>query len=168
MNVWARVRRLWHTAVADLFSEETATAVPDRVVTLIHDIQHRLDELHNELALALARARRAETAWQVAQAQNLPEAPELEAHYQTLTSAINRLQTEIDHLQTRLTAIESQTAYLKDREESITMLERLQTLQKELDKTAVTLHHDLADRQEQVARREDNVAAREEVRRRKL
>jgi hypothetical protein len=48
------------------------------------------------------------------------------------------------------------------------MLERLQTLRAEMDKTAVSLHHELEERQEQIARREDYSAARDEVYKRRL
>lgn len=164
MGLWAKVRRVVQTAVSDLFSEESDTAVPDQTTVHIQDTQRRLDGLKNDLALALAREQQAETVWRVAQAQGQPGAAELEEQHRAFGQTIAALQAEIDRLQIRLAALTSQSAHLAAREDNVAMLERLHTLQRELDKTAVTLHHELADREEQIAHREDIAAAREEIR----
>lgn len=172
MGLWAKVRRVVQTAVSDLFSEDADTAtsaalragVPDRTTALVQETQKRLDELKNELALAMAREKQAENVWRTAQAQGQPGAAELEAQHHAFLQAVAALQSEIALLQARLYSIASQSAHLAAREENVAVMERLQKLQRELDKTAVSLHHDLADRKEQIARREDVVTAREEMR----
>ncbi len=164
MGLWAKVRRVVQTAVTDLFSEESDTAVPDPTAAHIQQAQKRLDALKNELALALTREKQAEAIWRTAQAQGQPYAAELEEQHRAFGQTIAALQAEIDRLQQRMAAIMSQSAHLKAREENVAMREQMQTLQRELDKTAVTLHHELAEREEQIARREDMAAAREEVR----
>lgn len=164
MGLWAKVRRVVQTAVTDLFSEESDTAVPDQTAVLMQDTQKRLDGLKNDLALALAREKQAETIWRAAQAQGQPGAAELEEQHRAFGQTIAILQTEIERLQVRLAVLTSQSAHLAAREENVAMRERLHILQRELDQTAVTLHHELAEREEQIARREDVAAAREEIR----
>ncbi len=152
------------TAVTDLFSEESDTAVPDPTAAHIQQTQKRLDALKNDLALAMAREKQAEALWRTAQAQGQPYAAELEEQRQVFGQTIAALQAEIDRLQQRMATMTSQAAHLKAREENVVMWEEMQALQRELDKTAVTLHHELAEREEQIARREDMAAARGEVR----
>ena len=164
MSLWAKVRQGLHTVMTDLFSEESETAVPDRTVAYTQATQRQLDGLRNELALALAREKQAETVWRTAQAQGQPVAADLAEQHQTFVQTITALQAEIDRLEKQLAAITSQSAHLDARAENVAMRERLQTLQKELDKTAVSLHEELADRQEQIALREDTAAARDEIR----
>jgi chromosome segregation ATPase len=164
MSLWAKVRQGLHTVMADLFSEETETAVPDRATAFSQSTQRQLDDLRNELAMALAREKQAENVWRTAQAQGQPFAADLEGQHQTFVKTITALQAEIDRLERQLAAITSQSAHLDARAENVAMQDRLQKLQKELDKTAVSLHEELADRQEQIALREDLAAAREEIR----
>lgn len=159
-----KVRQALHTVMTDLFSEETETAVPDPNAALIQSTQQQLDALRNELALALAREKQAETIWLTAQAQGQPFAADLGEQHQVFVHTITVLQAEIDRLQRQLAAITSQSAHLDARAENVARLERLQRLQQELDKTAVSLHEELAERQEQIALREDTAAAREEIR----
>jgi phage shock protein A len=164
MSLWAKVRQGFHTVMTDLFSEETETAVPDRTSALSQNTQRQLDDLRNELALALAREKQAETMWRRAQAQGQTFADDLAEQHQTFVQTITGLQAEIDRLEKQLAAITSQSAHLDARAENVAMRERLQALQKELDKTAVSLHEELAERQEQIAWREDTAAARDEIR----
>lgn len=164
MGLWAKMRRVVQTAVTDLFSEETGTATPDPMVAQIQELQKRLDSLKNDLALALVREKQAENIWRAAQAQGQPAAAELEEQHRAFAQTIAALQAEMERLHVRLAVLTSQSAHLTAREENVAMRERLHTLQRELDKTAVTLHHELADRKEQITRREDVAAAREEIR----
>ncbi len=168
MKFWTKVRRVVQTAVSDLFSEESETAVSDPISDLIRQTQKRLDELQDELAQALVRQKRAEAAWRTAQAQGHAQADALAEQHKTFATALVAIQIEIERLQTRLTGLTLQAAQLTDRADSAAMIERLQTLRAEMDKTAVTLHHELEERQEQIARREDYNAARDEVYKRKL
>ena len=92
----------------------------------------------------------------------------LAEQHKTFGLALTAVQVEIERLQTRLTELTIQSGQLTERAESVAMIERLQTLRAELDKTAVTLHHELEDRQEQIARREDYTAARDDVYKRSL
>ncbi|MBK8988359.1 MAG: hypothetical protein IPM39_20200 [Chloroflexi bacterium] len=167
MNLWTKVRRAVQTAVADLFSEETETAVPDPIADLVRQTQKRLDALQDELAQALARQRRAETAWRTAQAQGRADADTLAEQYKTFAVTLLVVQGEIERLQTRLSDLTSQSGQLSDRADNVAMMERLQTLRAEMDKTAAALHHQLEERQEQIARREDYNAARDDVYKRK-
>lgn len=164
MRLWAKVRQGFQTVMTDLFSEETETAVPDRVTTHTQSTQRQLDDLRNELALALTREKQAENVWRTAQAQGQPFADDLAEQHQTFVETITALQGEIHRLEKQLAAITSQSAHLDARAENVAMRERLQKLQKELDKTAVSLHEELANRQEQIAMREDTAAARDEIR----
>ncbi|MBP6803388.1 MAG: hypothetical protein KA362_04710 [Chloroflexi bacterium] len=168
MKLWAKVRQIWRTAVSDLFSEESETAVSDPVADLIRQTQQRLDALQDELAQALVRQKRAESAWRAAQAQGRADTESLAEQHKTFGLALTAVQVEIERLQTRLTELTIQSGQLTERAESVAMIERLQTLRAELDKTAVTLHHELEDRQEQIARREDYTAARDDVYKRSL
>jgi len=168
MKFWTKVRRVVQTAVSDLFSEEAETAVPDPVNNLIRQTQKRLDDLQDELAQALVRQKRAEAAWRTAQAQGRSDADTLAEQHKTFAVALVAIQVEIERLQARLTGLTLQAAQLTDRADSAAMIERLQTLRAEMDKTAVTLHHELEERQEQIARREDYNAARDDVYKRKL
>jgi len=164
MSLWAKVRQGLHTVMTDLFSEESETAVPDRATAHTQSTQRQLNDLRNELALALAREKQAETIWRTAQAQGQPVAADLAEQHQTFVQTITVLQAEIDRLEKQLGAITSQSAHLDARAENVALRERLQKLQKELDKTAVALHEELAERQEQIALREDTAAARDEIR----
>ncbi|MBP6470187.1 MAG: hypothetical protein KBE23_04145 [Chloroflexi bacterium] len=168
MKLWAKVRQVWQTAVSDLFSEESETAVSDPVADLIRQTQQRLDALQDELAQALVRHKRAETAWRTAQAQGRSDTDTLAEQQKTFALALAAVQVEIERLQTLLTELTIQSGQLTERAESVAMIERLQTLRAELDKTAVTLHHELEERQEQIARREDYTAARDDVYKRSL
>jgi hypothetical protein len=168
MNLWTKVRRVVQTAVSDLFSEETETAVPNPIADLIRQTQKRLDALQDELAQALVRQKRAETAWRTAQAQGRADADTLAEQHKIFAAALVAIQVEIERLQARLTDLTIQATQLTDRADSVAMIERLQTLRAEMDKTAVSLHYELEERQEQIARREDYAAARDDIYKRKL
>jgi len=163
MKFWTKVRRVVQTAVSDLFSEETETAVPDPISDLIRRTQQRLDELQDELAQALVRQKRAEATWRAAQVHGRAEADTLAEQHKTFAAALVAIQVEIERLQAWLTDLTIQAAQLTDRTESVAMMERLQTLRAEMDKTAVSLQHELEERTEQIARREDYNAARDDV-----
>ncbi len=62
-----KVKALLRTAVTDLFSEETGPHEPDRAAAQLDVTQARLNVLQDEVALAVARAKRAQQAWQTAQ-----------------------------------------------------------------------------------------------------
>ncbi len=168
MKLWNKVRRAVQTAVSDLFSEDTETAVPDPIADLIRQTQKRLDALQDEMAQALVRQKRAETAWRTAQAQGRADADTLAEQHRTFAVTLVAIQGEIERLQARLTDLTMQSGQLTDRAANVEMMERLQTLRAEMDKTAVSLHHELEERQEQIARREDYSAARDEVYKRRL
>lgn len=161
MKLIDKVTQVIKTAVSDLFSEETQTTDP--FFLHLRQTQTRLNELRDELAQAIAREKRAETAWRTAQAQNSPQTEELERHHQQFAQVSASLQAEMDVLQTRLLDIRTQTGQLSEREASVVAMERLQQLRKEINKTADSLHTTLQDRTEQVAVREDKTAAREEI-----
>ncbi|MCB8945712.1 MAG: hypothetical protein H6658_18340 [Ardenticatenaceae bacterium] len=163
MRLVDKLRAVVKTAVSDLFSEETETAVPDRTAQLIKQTQTHLTHLHGELAQAVARQKRAETAWRVAQAQGQPDADELKARYEQYALAAASLQADVERLQQRLQAVRQRHVGLDDREDSVETMERLQQIRRDLDKTAESLHSELDDRQEGIAQREDHVAAREEI-----
>jgi phage shock protein A len=163
MRLVDKLRQVVKTAVSDLFSEESETAVPDSTAKLLKQTQTHLDQLRNELAQAVARQKRAETAWRVAEAQGQPDAQELQAHYENYAQAVASLQVDIERLQRRLQAVRQRQGSLSERENSVETRERLQQIRRDLDKTAESLHTELDDRQENVAQREDHAAAREEI-----
>lgn len=163
MRLVDKLRQVVKTAVSDLFSEETETAVPDRTAVLVKQTQSHLDTLRNELAQAIARQKRAETAWRVAQAQGQPEADELQARYESYAQAVASFQNDIELLQQSLQSVRQRQGTLNEREESVTKREQLQKIRRDLDKTAESFHSELDDRQENIAQREDHVAARDEI-----
>lgn len=161
MRLVTKLKTFFLTAVSDLFSEETQTTDP--FLLHLRQTQTRLNQLRDELAQAIAREKRAETAWRTAQAHQYPETALLEQQHQTFVQVTTALHLEIDRLQTQLMEIGKQTGQLNEREESVLAMERLQQLRKEINKTADSLHTALQDRTEQVAVREDKTAAREEI-----
>lgn len=168
MKLWAKVRQVWRTAVSDLFSEESETAVSDPVTDLVRQTRQRLDALQDELAQALVRQKRAESAWRTAQARGRADTESLAEQHKTFGLALTAVQVEIERIQALLTELTIQSGQLTERAESVAMIERLQRLRAELDKTAVTLHQELEERQEQIARREDYSAARDDIYKRSL
>ena len=163
MRLVDKLRQVVKMAVADLFSEETKTAAPDPTAALLKEIQLQLDRLRNELAWAIARQKRAETAWRVAAAHSQPDADELQTRCESYAQAVASLQADIERLQQRLWAVRQRHGALDEREESVETMARLQRIRRDLDKTAESLHTELDDRQEEIAQREDHVAAYEEI-----
>ncbi|MCA9960296.1 MAG: hypothetical protein R3E31_30805 [Chloroflexota bacterium] len=159
-----KVKALLRTAVSDLFSEETHPTTPDRVQTQVEITQARLNVLHDEVALTVARAKRAQQAWQTALAANQPNADVLQAEYEAYRETAVSLQTDLAHLQKRLDALRRQHAGLAERDANVTTQETLHTLRRDVEKTADSLHDELAERQESIAQREDHAAARAELR----
>jgi len=163
MRLVDKLRRVVKTAVADLFSEETETAAPDPTAALLKETQHHLDRLRKELAWAITRQKRAETAWRMAEVQGQPDAGELQTRYETYAQAVATLQADIERIQQRLWSVRQRHGALAEREESVETMARLQQIRRDLDKTAESIHTELDDRQEEIAQREDHVAAYEEI-----
>ncbi len=161
MKLTDKVTQVIKTAVSDLFGEEVAETDP--LSQHIYQAQTRLNQLRDELAQAVAREKRAEIAWKTAQSQGELVAEELEQRHRTFAQATASLQDEMEHLQHRLTTIRQQAGQVVEREESAVMMERLQQIRKEMQKTADSLHTSLEEREEQIALREDKIAAREEI-----
>lgn len=163
MRLVDKLRLVVKTAVSDLFSEETETAVPDRGTAVVRQTEAHLHKLEDELTQAVARQKRAETALRVAQAKGQADVDELQVQSEKYAQVVASLQADIDQLQARLQAVRNRAGSLNEREGSVDARERLQSSRQELDKTAESLHNELDDRQEDIAQREDNVAAREEL-----
>lgn len=163
MRLVDKLRQVVRTAVADLFSEETETAAPDPTAALLKETQYHLDGLRGELVRAIARQKRAETAWRVAAAQGQLDADELQTRYESYAQTVASLQADIERLQQRLQAVRQRHGSLAEREESVETVTRLQQIRRDLDKTAESMHTELDDRQEEIAQREDHVAAYEEL-----
>lgn len=158
-----KLRMVVTTAVSDLFSEETETAVVDPTTAKLQQTQKHLTELHEELTQAVVRQKRAETAMRVAQAQGQPEADALQALHESYSQVVASLQADIARLEQRLEAVRQRHSSLNEREESVEAMKRLQQTRQAVEKTADSLHTQLDDRQEEVAQREDHVAAREDI-----
>ena len=164
MRLVDKLRLVVKTAVSDLFSEGTETAVaPDRTTAVVRQTEAHLNKLENELTQAIVRQKRAETALRVAQAKGQSDVDEFQAQSERYTQVVASLQADIDQLQARLQAVRQRAGLLNEREGSVDARERLQTDRKELDKTAESLHNELDDRQEGIAQREDQAAARDEL-----
>jgi phage shock protein A len=163
MRLIDKLRQVVKTAVADLFSEETETAAPDPTAALLQETQRHLDKLRSELARAIARQKRAETAWRVAAAHGQPDAGELQTRYESYAQAVTSLQADIERIQQRLWSVGRRHGALDEREESVETMARLQQIRRDLDKTTESIHTELDDRQEEIAQREDHGAAYEEI-----
>ncbi|MBE2199223.1 MAG: hypothetical protein IAE79_11480 [Anaerolinea sp.] len=159
-----KVKSALRTAVADLFSEETGSREPDRAAAQLDVTQARLNVLQDEVALAVARAKRAQQTWQTAVTQNHPDTDLLQARYQAYRETAVSLQADLAHLQQRLDALRRHNAGLHEREDNVAVLETLHTLHRDVEKTADSLHEELTDRQETIAQREDHAAARADLR----
>lgn len=164
MKLRDKLRMIVQTAVSDLFSEDSHPTAPDRVLAQIEVSQARLDALTAELATAIARASRAEQAWQLAQAQNQPDTAELAAQAMAYRETAVSLQQDLTSLQTRLDTLRRQRTSLHERAANVATQEHRHTLHREITQTTDTLHHDLADQSEQIARREDHTAALDDIR----
>lgn len=166
MKLADKVKAFVRTAVSDIFSEDSNPDVSDKVLAQIDITQARLNALRDEVAQAVARAKRAQQIWQTAQAQNQPDTDLLQARYEAYQETAVTLQTDLIHLQNRLDTLRRQTTGLYEREENVTALETLHTLRREVEKKADSLHDELGERQENIAQREDHAAARAELRER--
>jgi phage shock protein A len=195
MKWFDRILTALRSAARDLISEEDEVE-GDRVDALIDAAQTRLTVLRDELALAVAREKRAELEWRAAwdQANALDvnvdnalranqddlarvhieqasraqvKADELSEHYQACVRVTTRLREEVNALQSQLDDVIRRQSQLADREHSADSLEQLNRLKREQRRAASDLKRELEDRARQVSKREDYLAAREEIERTK-
>lgn len=193
MKWFDRILTGLRAAARDLISEDVddADRETDRVEALLDTAQTRLRVLRSELALAVAREKRAEIDWRAAweQANALDagvdsalragqdeiarskieeasraqvKADELSERYQAAVRVTSRLREEVHALQTHIDDVQRRRAGLADRESGAASLEQLHQLKREQRREASAVKDDLKSREDDVARREDRLAARDE------
>jgi phage shock protein A len=196
MRWWERLQLLVRTTLHDLVAEDSYTP-PDRTQTVLADGQARLIALRQELDGVLAREKRAQLAYQKAQAlvvarqkqvdeklaggdrdaaatelsallEAQQQADQSHQRYQEHAQASQQLRQIIQTLQTQLERIRHQDGSLAEQEQDILALERLHQLRQEQKQSVSTIHLEQTDEAESLARRRDRLSAHQDLEERRL
>lgn len=199
MNLLDRLKLLVqstvHGAVDDLFGE--GESKPDRSAApdtdkLLKQADQRLARLHNDLAQAVAREKRAEAAWQAANAKSralnsevdallkadqtdaarekLAQLKRADADVATLDKSLRqyaglttRLKQEMDELETHIKQVRERLQRVDEHEAHADLSEQRQQTQKAQTSATEQSTVELETCEEQVAQREDQIAAHDDV-----
>lgn len=191
-----RVQLFIRTTLHDLLSEEPYTP-PDRVHTVLTESRSRLVLLRQELDQALAREKRAKSAYQkartTAEAQqkqvdeqlqkgdgnaaaslmkialhSQQQAEQAQARYQAHIQATAQLRQIIHMVQEQMERVHQQDGSLADQQDAIIALERLNQLRREQRQSLNDIHHELTKEAEELARRKDRLSAHQDLEERRL
>lgn len=191
-----RVQLFVRTTLHDLLAEEPYTP-PDRVETVLSDSQSRLATLRQELDQALAREKRAQSAYQKAQAaaevqqkqvdealqkgdgnaaanlmklvlETQQQAEQAQSRYQAHTQATAQLRHIIQMVQEQMERVHQQDGSLAAQQDEINALERLNQLRREQRQSLGTIHQELAIEAEDLARRKDRLSAHQDLEEKRL
>jgi phage shock protein A len=191
-----RIQLFIRTTLHDLLSEEPY-APPDRVQTVLTESQSRLITLRQELDQALAREKRAKSAYQKARAtaeaqqkqvdewlqkgegaaaaslmktvlHSQQQAEQAQARYQTHVQATAQLRQIMQMVQEQMERVHQQDGSLADQQDEIVALERLNQLRREQRHSLSTVHRELAIEAEELARRKDRLSAHQDLEEKRL
>lgn len=191
-----RVQLFVRSTLHDLLAEEPYTP-PDRVEIVLTDSQERLTTLRQELDQALAREKRAQAAYQKAQAaaanqqQQVDEAlqkgdgnaaaalmkmslkaqqqaEQSQSRYQAHAQATAQLRHIIQMVQEQMERVSQQDGSLADQQDEINALERLNQLRREQRQSLGKIHQELAIEAEDLARRKDRLSAHQDLEEKRL
>jgi phage shock protein A len=191
MNLIDRLSLAIRSTVNDLFAEEPP-APEDRAARLLKTAEQRTAKLNEQLALAVAREKRAEQDWRDARARadaleaevnaavrngqdelarakltQLNQAQtkllQLNDSWKSYAASSEKLRIEIQDLQAQLAEAHRRLQQVDKREANASGMENLQQARREQRKETAQAQDELKAREEQTARHEDNVAAREDL-----
>ena len=191
MDLLNRLSLAIRSTVNDLFAEE-APAPEDRAARLLKTAEQRTAKLNEQLALAVAREKRAEQDWRDARTRadaleaevnaavrngqdelarakltQLNQAQtkllQLNDSWKSYAASSEKLRIEIQGLQAELADAHRRLQQVNEHEGNASGMENLQRARREQRKETAQVQDELKTREEQTARHEDNVAAREDL-----